>query len=69
LRAWERDQTADLAPTMAALDAALRRAERAAAWLASLPFTGSAPKAPVSEEPSPKGNDEESGEKENTPPA
>lgn len=34
LRAWERDASEDLAPTMAALDQALARAERAATWLA-----------------------------------
>jgi hypothetical protein len=33
LRAWERDESADLSGTMAALDTALRRAETAAAWL------------------------------------
>lgn len=33
LRAWERDESADLSGTMAALDAALRRAERLATWL------------------------------------
>ncbi|HEY3846003.1 MAG TPA: TetR family transcriptional regulator [Acetobacteraceae bacterium] len=33
LRAWERDESADLSGTMAALDAALRRAGRLAAWL------------------------------------
>jgi ubiquinone biosynthesis protein COQ9 len=33
LRAWERDESADLSGTMAALDAALRRASRLAAWL------------------------------------
>lgn len=33
LRAWERDESADLSGTMAALDAALRRAGRFAAWL------------------------------------
>jgi hypothetical protein len=33
LRAWERDESADLSGTMAALDAALRRAGRVAAWL------------------------------------
>ncbi|MGH7108489.1 MAG: TetR family transcriptional regulator, partial [Acetobacteraceae bacterium] len=37
LRAWERDASADLAPTMAALDQALARAERAAGWLTMLP--------------------------------
>ena len=33
LRAWERDDSADLSGTMAALDAAMRRAERLAGWL------------------------------------
>lgn len=33
-RAFERDETEDLAPTMAALDTALSRAHAAAAWLA-----------------------------------
>lgn len=44
LRAWEGDETADLSVTMAALDAALRRAERAAAWL-----SGSGPAADTPE--------------------
>jgi ubiquinone biosynthesis protein COQ9 len=34
LRAFERDATEDLAPTMAALDTALRRVHTAGAWLA-----------------------------------
>lgn len=34
LRAFERDATEDLAPTMAALDTALSRAQTAASWLA-----------------------------------
>lgn len=33
LRAWERDEEGELSKTMAALDDALRRAERAASWL------------------------------------
>lgn len=33
LRAWQRDETADLAPTMAALDQALVQAEKAAGWI------------------------------------
>jgi len=33
LRAWQGDESADLAATMAALDGALARAERAAGWL------------------------------------
>ena len=34
IRAWERDDSQDLSATMAALDTALGRAERAASWLA-----------------------------------
>lgn len=58
LRAWQRDETTDLAPTMAALDTALARAERAADWLSSLPCSGttatSAPRdaASVGKDPS-----------------
>jgi ubiquinone biosynthesis protein COQ9 len=37
LRAWERDDSADLSGTMAALDAAMRRAERVAGWLSGGP--------------------------------
>lgn len=33
VRAWQKDETTDLAPTMAALDEALRRAETAESWL------------------------------------
>jgi ubiquinone biosynthesis protein COQ9 len=33
MRAWRTDETEDLSATMAALDAALRRAEQAAEWL------------------------------------
>jgi ubiquinone biosynthesis protein COQ9 len=33
IRAWRSDESEDLSATMAALDAALRRAERAAEWL------------------------------------
>ncbi|MBW4090944.1 MAG: TetR family transcriptional regulator [Proteobacteria bacterium] len=33
VRAWRADESADLAPTMAALDVALGRAERVAGWL------------------------------------
>lgn len=47
LRAWERDESPDMAATMAALDGALERAERAAGWIGS----GSrAPAAPQSAE-------------------
>ncbi len=37
MRAWERDETEDLTITMAALDAALARAEQAAGWLTGRP--------------------------------
>lgn len=60
LRAWERDETADLTTTMAALDVALARAERAAAWLARLPGTGAAPAtaaAPAGEAGSTEGDE------------
>ncbi len=62
LRAWQRDHTADLAPTMAALDAALRQAERAAGWLSSTPFAGPPPRTDAADEPAPKedGEGEES---------
>lgn len=40
LRAWQRDETTDLSTTMAALDTALRRAERAAGWLDGGPLRG-----------------------------
>jgi ubiquinone biosynthesis protein COQ9 len=33
VRAWERDESEDLSGTMAAVDSALRRADRVAAWL------------------------------------
>jgi ubiquinone biosynthesis protein COQ9 len=56
LRAWERDESADLSATMAALDAVLRRAERVAGWLGGgriMPRTTTEPAPPASEEPSP----------------
>jgi AcrR family transcriptional regulator len=40
MRVWQRDDTPDLAPTMAALDARLRRIE---AWLGSVPRGRAAP--------------------------
>ncbi len=45
IRAWERDDSADMAATMAALDTALGRAERAAGWLEPRP----APEPPPQE--------------------
>ena len=47
IRAWERDDSQDMAATMAALDAALGRAERAAGWLEPRP----APEPPAAESP------------------
>ena len=55
IRAWRADDSEDLAATMAALDAALRRAEQAAGWLGWRPR--------VTEEPSP-----EAGEPDAPPP-
>jgi len=48
LRAWERDDSADLSPTMAALDRALAQAERAAGYLpgAGGRRRGAGPEAP-----------------------
>lgn len=56
LRAWERDESADLSGTMAALDAALRRADRLAAWLgggaaAEPTTTATEPESPPSDTP------------------
>jgi ubiquinone biosynthesis protein COQ9 len=45
LRAWQRDESADLSGAMAALDAALRRAGRVAAWLGG----GATDEAPAEE--------------------
>jgi ubiquinone biosynthesis protein COQ9 len=56
LRAWERDETTDLSGTMAALDAALNRAEQAVRWLhgrASPKPQGQPPSEPDPEPPPP----------------
>jgi len=53
LRAWERDESADLSATMAACDAALRRVERVAGWL------GGERPAPAADEPAPPTPDDE----------
>ncbi len=56
LRAWERDESADLSATMAALDAVLRRTERVAGWLSggrAVPRAATEPAPPTPEEPSP----------------
>jgi hypothetical protein len=44
LRAWQRDESADLSATMAALDRALQRAEQAAGWLAHAAGPAPSPK-------------------------
>jgi ubiquinone biosynthesis protein COQ9 len=50
LRAWVRDESADLSATMAALDTALRRADRAAQWLrVTAPAAAPAPEAPAAD--------------------
>lgn len=48
IRAWRSDESEDLSATMAALDAALRRAERAAEWLG---WRSREPAPPAPEEP------------------
>ncbi len=56
LRAWERDESEDLSATMAALDAALRRAERVAGWVGRArpaPEATAEPAAPTSDESPP----------------
>jgi hypothetical protein len=47
VNAWRRDESADLATTMAALDTALSRAERAATWLPNPPTTQPPPPNPT----------------------
>ncbi len=55
-RAWEKDETEDLTVTMAALDTALARAERAAGWLA-----GRTPAKKAMETPNDAPPDDEAG--------
>jgi hypothetical protein len=49
LRAWQRDETEDLAPTMAALDQALTRAETAESWLKGRRTSPIAPGVPAAD--------------------
>lgn len=49
LRAWQRDETTDLATTMAALDQALARAERYAGWLPGSPRSTAPTEEPSAE--------------------
>ncbi len=49
LRAWEKDESADLGGTMAALDKALERAEQASAWLNGRAPAGEAEVGPVAD--------------------
>lgn len=55
VRAWRGDESEDLSGTMAALDAALRRAEQAADWLGGRPRPAPPAEEPAAEpvEPSP----------------
>jgi hypothetical protein len=52
LRTWERDDSPDLSGTMAVLDTALSRAERAAAWLGGRGPAGAEPEPPPAGDPS-----------------
>lgn len=57
LRAWQRDDSEDLAATMAALDLALLRAEQAETWLSGRQQAAapeSTPEAPFDEPPAPE---------------
>lgn len=49
VRAWQRDETEDLAPTMAALDQALNRAETAESWLKGRRTAPIAPDVPAAD--------------------
>jgi hypothetical protein len=49
LRTWRTDETADLAPTMAALDRALGQAEQAAEWLPPPPRPSVKPVPPIAD--------------------
>ena len=49
VRAWQRDETDDLAPTMAALDQALTRAEMADSWLKGRRATPITPDVPAAD--------------------
>ena len=65
LRAWERDDSTDLSGTMAALDAALRRADRLAAWLGD----GSAEASDAAEADATRAPEETAGEAPDAAPA
>jgi ubiquinone biosynthesis protein COQ9 len=70
LRAWQRDDTADLSATMAALDAALNRAEQAARWLRGRPAPrpSGQPKSQPEAEPPPSSDPSPSPEPFPEPP-
>jgi ubiquinone biosynthesis protein COQ9 len=53
VRAWQRDHTPDLAGTMAAVDQALRRAERAAQWIGDRESPRESPEEPFAPSPEP----------------
>lgn len=66
VRAWKRDESEDLSATMAALDAALARAERAAGWLPHARDAAANPASP--EAPSAKGSPPEGVASDEPPP-
>jgi hypothetical protein len=47
MRTWDKDDSTDLSGTMAALDTALARGERAAGWLGGRPKDAPADDAPI----------------------
>ncbi|MGA9867889.1 MAG: TetR family transcriptional regulator [Acetobacteraceae bacterium] len=53
MRAWQHDETEDMAATMSALDAALRRAERLAPWLGGAAAHPAPPEADANAEAAP----------------
>jgi hypothetical protein len=53
IRSWRSDESTDLSATMAALDAALQRAERMAAWFGWRPRTQPEPPAGLPAQPEP----------------
>ncbi len=54
MRAWQHDETEDMAATMSALDTALRRAERLAPWLGGSTAHPTPPEADANAEAAPE---------------
>jgi ubiquinone biosynthesis protein COQ9 len=57
VRAWERDESEDLSATMAAVDAALKRAEQVASWLHGAREASDEPESSVSPQDQPSTDD------------